>query len=309
MDTHTLYAVNIQTAEDVDLLIDQVSDQNIDTGIADMLVHADGGVDPQFVAVATQVPRISVTTSKLASLFGDIWVDGLKISSDVDDDGAEFFFQKVAKGGTRATGANHVKLTMNDGMAFLRSVTAGLESHASAEVEFVATWDETNDPLVIQTGQSLEGTPTTDEIFVVGPAYINGVQLESIQETNIDTATEEFLHGGDGDVWQKFIAIGRRAPIITLRTLDVVSLSTFGLSGTAQGSTDSDVYFRKVLKNGTRVPNATAQHIKVSMDDGNITCRAITGSDGEVLGTEVRLYPTWDLTNAILAVDTASVIP
>jgi len=309
MDVHTLYAVNIQTAEDVDLFIDQITDQNIDLGITDLLLSADGQVDPTFVAVGEQNPRLAYTSSKLATILASCWIDGLKISSDVDDDGAEFFFQKVEAEGTRATGSSHVKLTMNKGMLIPRTITAPHNALASVELEFIPVWDETNDILVVETSQAIEGTPSVSEAFCAGPAYINGVQLESIQETGIDLGIAEFVAGGDGDIWQKFVAIGTRTPRITLRTLDAVSLSTFGISGTAQGVTDSDIYLRKVAKDGTRVANATAEHIKVSVDEGNITCRAITGTHGEFLGTEIQINPTYDDTNDILALDTASVIP
>ena len=60
MDVHVLYAVNM-TAGAGNVLIDQVTEFNIDTAINEILVGSDGRVGPTFVAVQSQNPKVGFT--------------------------------------------------------------------------------------------------------------------------------------------------------------------------------------------------------------------------------------------------------
>jgi hypothetical protein len=308
LTVHTLYAVNIATTAAVDLFIDQITDFNVDTGINEMLVTADGSVDPTYVAIQNQSPRINFTTSALATVLATCGISGLKIDSDVDDDGAEFWFQKMAEGGVRATGSNHMKLTMNEGMLLPRVISASNDGGpATMTMEMVITWDGTNDPLVIATSQALEGTAIVGEVFVPGIVMINGTQLDGIQDISIDFGLTEMVVTADGNVWPTFTAIQTRKPVITITTLDVIALNTFGLTGDAQGATDSIVYLRKVDEGGTRVADGTSEHISFTIDDGMITVKTIGGGD-EPQQSEVQITPTYDGSNAIMLIDTTAAI-
>ncbi len=308
MNVHTLYAVNIATAEDVDALIDQISAFSIDTGIEDMLVSADGGVDNTFLAVGNQEPKISFTTSALVTALDAAGIGGLKISSDVDDDGLECWFHKVIKGGTRGGAGTHVKMTVNEGMLVPRSLQASQKEMASLEYEVVISYDGTNDPIVIEGSQNLEGSPSVGELFTVGPVNINGAQLNGIQDINIDFGLTEFIVGADGTVWPTFIAINSREPTITIQTTEVEALSTFGLTGVEQGVTDSVVYFKKVAEGATRVADATQEHISCTIDDGMIRVVSIAGGQGDIQIATVEIKPIFDGTNAVMVFDTTAAI-
>ena len=89
---------------------------------------------------------------------------------------------------------------------------------------------------------------------------------------------------------------------------DALSLNTFGLDGTAQGATDSYVYFKKVAEGGTRVADATAEHIKFNVDEGIITVDSTDADDGGIATSTVRITTTYDGTNAPIVVSTTSAI-
>lgn len=308
MDIHTLYAVNIATAESVDVLIDQISNQDIDAGITELLLGADGNVDPDFVADGNQEPRITFTTSAIATALASIGIDGLKITSDVDDDGLECWFRKVEEGGARAAGAENIKLTVNKGMLIPTTLTAPHNDVATLEYLLITVFDGTNDPIVILGSQDLEGTANVSEAFCAGPANINGVNLPGVQEITFDFGIDPFVLGADGIVWPNFTAIRAREPLITIRTLESAALSTFGLSGTAQGATDTVLYLRKIAKGGTRVPDVTAEHISLTIDDGMIRVPSTGGSHNDPQEATVEIRPTYDGSNAIVAIDTAVAI-
>ena len=308
MDIHVLYAVNIDTVGAGDVFIDQITDFNVDTAINEILEGADGMVDPTFVAVQSQSPKVGFTSTKLATALAKCGISGLAISADADEDGAEFWFQKVAEGGTRTSGSNHLKMTMKKGLLVPRSLSAPNDGIANLTFEALAVYDLTNDPIVIATSQSLEGTPVVDELFTCGPVEINGVALAGIQEITIDFGITELIEGADGQVWPTFVGIMTRRPVITIRTLDVLSLNTFGLSGKAQGATDSKIYLRKIAEGGTRVADATEEHISFAIDEGRIMVNTISGGHDAPQMSEVKITPSYDGSNDIMVINTATAI-
>ncbi len=309
-NVHTLYAVDIDPITGANaVFIDQVSDWNVDTGIGEILQNADGMVDPTFVAVGSQSPRIRFSSTALATILAKCGISGLKIDSDVTHDGAEFWFQKVAEGGTRASGSNHIKMTMNEGMLLPRMIRAtNGPPPATMDFEAVPTYDGTNDPLVIAASQALVGTPSVGELFTAGPVSINGSALAGIQDITIDFGIREIVQSGDGQVWPTFIGIMERRPVITIRSLEAIALSTFGLEGTAQSASDSVIYLRKIAEGGTRVADGTAEHISFPIDEGRISVNTVGGTHGTPVIAEVKITPTFDGTNAILVINTATAI-
>lgn len=297
---HVLYAVH-QGAT----LIDQTSDVNVDLDINEIVMAANGQVDPQFVALMNQTPRITWTTSALARALAKIGINGYAIA---DADEAVFFLQKLAQGGTREGATSHIKLTLNEGIQIPRTLQGSQGDIATISYEAFATYDGTNSPIVIATGQSLTGSPTVDELFTVGPVVINGALLDGIQDITVDFGITELLQSANGQVWAEFAGIMNRVPSITIRTTNVESIDTFGLVGTAQGITDSLLYFRKKAEGATVVADATAEHIKFVLDEGRITTRTINATQDSPAMSELVYTPTFDGTAAIMAIDTAAAI-
>lgn len=308
MNIHTLYAVQVATVEAVDGLFDQIVSFNLDTGLENFIEGADGNIDPMYVAVKSQEPRMRFTTTALVTSLDLCGINGLKISSDEDDDGLEAWFQKADEGGVRATGSNHIKLTVNEGILVPRQISASHNERAELEYELIITWDGTNDPIVIATSQALEGTAAVGELFTIGEVDINGVTLEGIKEITVDFGITEFVEGADGNVWPTYTAIKERQPLITILTNEAVALSTFGIAGVAQGATDSLIYFRKVDEGGKRVADVTEEHISIAIDEGIIQCKEISGDHNEKLGTSIEIRPTYDASNAIMVFDTTAAI-
>ena len=310
---HTLYAVDVDPVTEANaVLVDQVNDFSIDPALQSILQAGDGQVDPTFVAVMAQSPRLRFTSTALATILAEVssafLISGIKIDSDVTHDGLEAWFQKITEGGTRTAGANHIKMTINEGLLAPLALNAQQGAPATLGLEAVVGYDGTNEPVVIATSQSLVGTPAVGELFTLGPVALNGTTINGVQSIAYDAGLQILAQSGDGQVWPTFIAIMSRRPRLVINTVDVGVFSTFGLDGTAQSVTDSVAYLRKIAEGGTRELDATAEHIKLTFDDGIIYCGPIQGSQGQVLGAQLILEPTYDGTNAIVVVDTASAI-
>ena len=310
---HTLYAVDVDPITEANaVFIDGISDFAVAPGVQEVLLGGNGQVDPRYVAHMGSMPGISFTTTKLGTLLAEIsnafLISGTKIDSDPTHDGLEVFFQAMVEGGTRAGATSHIKLTINEGLLVPRGLNVAQNTIARLALELVITYDGTNDPIVLATSQSLIGTPDVSEAFTLGPISINGTPLVSTQSLNIDPGIQLTVQSGDGDKWPTFVGIMQRQPMITINTLDVSLLSTYGIMGTAISASDVILYLRKMAEGGTRVADATAEHVKITLDEGIIRVAPIAGAHGGLLGTQIIIRPTYDGANAILVIDPASAI-
>jgi hypothetical protein len=297
---HTLWACDAGGT-----LIDEITNHRVATQIQRMMRTVGGEVEPKFVCIGEQRPSIFFTTLALARALAAVGADGLTLSA-----AANFWFQKmVVDSGTRAGALSHLKLTVNAGIIVPRTLRAAQGDYATLEYECACRYNGTNEPIVPLASQSLTGTPAVDEKFTVGPVNINGAALDGIKETTIDFGLQLLLEVSEGDIWPTFIAIMERAtPLITIRTTDALAFNTLGLDGVAQGATDSEVYFRKKAADGGNELDATAEHIKVSIDAGMVTVDEVAGDYPGVLESVVHIVPVYDGTNALFAVSTASAI-
>jgi hypothetical protein len=304
------YAVhaNTKTLGASDVLLDQVQNVEISTGIAQAILASDGQVDPTYVSVLSQAPSLSFESTAAATILGSCGISGMIIDADVTYPGLIAWFQKMAEGGVRAAGSSHLKLTMKEGLLVPRTIQASQGGVATISLEAALTYDGTNDPIIIADSQALAGTPATAEAFTIGPASINGATLEGIQSLTIDPGISLTVLSGDGQVWPTYAAIQARQPSIRLTSTDVSALSTFGLSGAAQGASDSVVWLRKMSEGAGRVADNVAEHIGFTIDEGMITVQSASASQGGPAMAEVLITPTYDGTAAIIVVDTTQVI-
>lgn len=295
---YTLYAASINTT-----LIDQIDQSDFDSGLEHFLLNVDGGVDPVFQATKTLQPKISLSTNAIASALALCSMDGLALTA------GDFYFQKLANGSApRVSGSAHVKLAATAGVVLPRRLQAGHVTPATLALEVFCLSNAGNAPLVASKNSALAGTPTADECFVAGPVSINGTELVGVQSIDIDFGINEELLGGDGEAYNSFAAIMTRQPKITIECFDMDLAADFGIGGTAQGATDTVIYFRKVSANGLRVANVTEEHISVTIDAGHIGVKSGSARPGEPAMITLELTPTFDGTNAILAIDTTAAI-
>ena len=302
---YTLHGVNIQTTGGTDLYLDGIQDWSLSSGLSEMLMTGDGNVNPTFAAIASQSPGMSFSTIKVANALATVGMNGLKIDSDVDDDGLEAWFSATAEGGTR-TAASSTKLTVNEGLLVPTTLTADGDGPAVLNYALSITYDGTNDPIVFAATTTTEGTATAETYHVLGPIKINGTTLTGIQSCSVNFGHSVRVLRGEGELWPTFAYVQAAAPSITFRTLDVdVVRSLITIDGVAQSTTDSVVYFRKTDVSG-RVADGTGEHISLTVDDGLISWEGVGGNPE--LGLDVTIRPVYDGTAAILVISTSSTI-
>ncbi len=306
---HTLEAARIDTDSGADLTLDQILGFSISPGVRELMARANGDVDPTFVAIGSQTPGMRFTSAALATALaaGAVTINGLKIDAGAGGPGLQAFFQAMDEGGTRKSGASHLKMTVTEGLLVPRQIRADHNRIASVEFALAVTYDGTNDPISFSDGESVTTSPAASQAYwTAGPVYLNGTELEGVQSIVIDYGIELVVQGGSGEVFPTFVAIQSRSPRIEVQTSDVVSLETLGISGAAQGGTSSKIYLRKIAANGTRVADATAEHILCEVADGIIVPAEASVDQDSVAGAGVRITPGFDNSNDIINFSLAS---
>jgi len=298
-DIGTLSLVDMTTP---DLTIGGIVSQEVSPGIQAAAESSDGEVDARFVSIMSQDFRIGFSSRHLAVCLAGIGISGAEMA-DLDT-----YFQKIAKYGTRTGGAANLQIRAATGMIYPVAISA--RHNDAAIISYMAvplSTDGSTAPVALNNNVAIPAGGGISEKFTAGGVSINGAAV-AVESIDVAFGLQVAVEASDGHVFPTFASIMSRQPIITVRTMDRLALNTLGISGAAQGATDSVVYFRKVAANGTRVADATAEHVKISIDDGLIHCGAINNRHGQRIGTEITILPVYDGTNAILVINAASAI-
>ncbi|MBN46298.1 MULTISPECIES: hypothetical protein [unclassified Methylophaga] len=307
----SIYAIKINTKGTTnDVFLDQILNQSHNFNQSIIKMMSDGAADPTFSAVGKLNSDIRFSTSKVATALSKGGISGFVIDSDETNPGAEFYLQQHQPGGTRKTGSTHMKATLANGILVPMSLSAGSEEMARMEFMAVGVYDGTNAPISYTASQALPAdTLTVDQMFFSGPVNINGTQFEGVQSFNVDFGVNLNRRGGDGLPYDTFVNIANRVPIIKFTTLDVEKAMTLvGANGVGHTNDNCEYYLRKAANGGTRVADATEEHIKLTSYKGTILVKELSGDSGEIIGAEVEVHPVYDGTNAVIAVNTASAI-
>lgn len=265
--------------------ISQISNAQPSPAIETMLSEPAGFPYPLFVANQGQNPVTTFETSQLKTILD---LTGA-LSSIVDLSGAntDLHYKKVADLGRRVADATteHIRFRMSQAFLSLERITAGHRTEAVASCRLGVTYDGSNSPLVPAGSLALAGTPTSATHWLAGPVYLNTVALPGVQEITIDFQRQLLELGGEGELYNTFVACQVYRPVITIRCTEH-AWATYGLNGTAL--TAGSFYLRKMATTG-RVADGTAQHIKFAATAGLITVDDTTGGGNEAGITTYRV--------------------
>jgi len=276
--------------------------------LTEVMLEPAGLPDMAFIAMLASNPVVNARVNDIKTALSSIAMDGLKFPQTTVITTVTFYFTKVDERGTRATGANHFSVALNEGLITPNEITAAHGAHATMSITAHPTYDGTNAPFVYSNTASIPHTPILDELFKLGPIKINGTTLDGVTNLSLDFGIELIKESSGGEPYPTFVAIQRRRPRFTITTRQLPSLNTFGLTGTAQTATDSVIYLRKITENGVEEADASAVHISFTIDDGMIWTSEGSADNNDPGSATVILQPSYDGTNPIIAISTATAI-
>lgn len=252
--------------------------ENVDAnpGLEQLLAMAGGSVDPQFLATATAEPTAKFTTRDLAQL-----LNGCPMMVGKRCTAASLQFQRRVHGGTYDGTNVHVNLTATAGILYIEEFGAEQDSKqgADASVQFVATYDGANYPLVANVNQALTGSPAVNSVYALGPVFFEGAQLPGVTKVRVKTGIEIQQQRADGETVSRICVIQKRAPTIEIEALNLGILAT---TGTKQLPIDDGLtcFFQHCIFGGERYPANATEHISVAASQGVYKIENISGSAG-----------------------------
>ena len=276
-------------------LISQIHNQSVSTDLAEVYEKLDNSVYNTFHAIGNQQDTFSFTTTMVSTALSKITADGFKIGGTGNTLTA--YFQQRAKGG-RFEGANkHLKITATEGLLLPRTLAAESNQPATLDAEFIAIYDESNDPLVFLKNQSLAGDPTAAELFTAGAMKDGEGFVNKIQSINIDFGISAPLESPDGIGRPTFISINEIQPVITITTNDIDVLDTYETKGVKKDNGAIVIFLRAFNSGGIREADNTEKHIKITVGECRVHASEGSGDrDGNATAV-IRIVPVYDGTN------------
>jgi len=301
---HGVWAVEADST-----LVSGITGRRGSTGTETQGEPASGLVYPQNIYIRGQQPVFDFGTKSIANALDTL---GGLIGKNIADLAAGFkmYLEKRAAGSTRASGANHRKLTATAGLILPRSLSVEHQGDAVLSYDVVPVYDGVNDPVAITDSVSLPAGLTDSDRWTLGPFTIESIALGQAQSLNIDFGISEQLHAGDSDIWATMVSIARIQPVLTLTGTDIewFKSTNFPLAGKAATHANTTIYLRHRAGGSTYVANGTATHIKFTAD-GLAYIDTFADASGDAPDSISLTMPLrYDGTNAPLTVDTTSAI-
>lgn len=289
----------------------QIKSTQYDPGIRSILLSGANNVHPLFRAHQVQQPVIRLACSQLATLIGQVGLFGTAYTSAVNT-----YMRKGSAAGpiNRAT-TTHQRCAATFCYVHIERVTLEDNGEGTADVVITVGYNGSVEPLVFTGSLALPGNLTHDEVFGVGPCYINNTLVSSIKRAVIEPGVTLIVESSDSVGWPTYIAIQRTEPVITIESTEVTPATGAGVDGIAlDGSNGIVVYGRKLTKNHAgnvmRVNNATEEHLKFTGLYGTYWWSDLSGDDSSIINTSIRAELVSPNDSSVpMTVSTGSAIP
>ena len=141
----------------------------------------------------------------------------------------------------------------------------------------------TTDNVALPTGNGV----IAGALYTLGPIYINGSALPGVTGVKFMANCNVESFSSDGDLYGTWQTVMTRSPRFEITLKDATVLNDFGIGGVAQGATASKIFLRKYSKGASRVADATAEHIKFTMNasQGMVWPGTVSGGNDGLEGT------------------------
>lgn len=282
-----------------------IQNLNDDRGIQELVQGSDGNVLNTWIGSLLESPIIGITTTEIKAALDAVSLSGRVI--DGDDTLTVWVALMDANTGARKTGASHISLVINQGRLIPRILSVDSNQPATQLLDAIATYDGTNKPLVVTDSQTITGSSggVTGIMYTLGPVTFNGTPQVNLLRMSFDPGIELLIQDGDGQGYSLEATIIRRQPRFTLGFEDAAIWAA--MDGLKAQPTIA-IYLRKMLQNGVRVADATAEHIKFTIPLAASIPRAISSAHGAQSSFDIEIIPYIDGSAIDMEISTASAI-
>jgi hypothetical protein len=300
---HTLYEVTHDTTQIPQITSMAMSPENQVAAEA-----MSGEVFPRFAVLLSQSPVTSFDTSSIAIALATCGLTGSDIAALAAR--LAFYAQKYAQGAMRASGSNHRKMTINEGIVIPTRLAVPHQSNATLTYQVAITYDGSNNPIVLSESVALPAAATVHVLHTIGQMTVAGNVFTQLSNFSIDFGSTIKTDGSDSDIWPTHASIETIAPRIQLQGSEVkwwIDSGGIPLLGAAAAHADTICYLRKRSATGF-VADGTAEHIKFTAKGLVHHTNLFGASAGASAESAIEIVTEYDGTNYPLTIDTASAI-
>lgn len=285
--------------------IDVITNATIDAGVTNFTERPAGHVSPMFTANQNQRPMVEFSTPQLDQVLGLVTLAGYSAGTITC-----YLKAGTVVGNTARATSAHKKLDIASSCVYWTSLRLPHNGQAEITTRIQAAYDGTNDPFVYTGSTALTGNLSAGNVFGAGPVSINGTTLGGVQSITVDSGITMIQAGGESEEFDTFVGIQDSAPIVTIQFLKEYNWSSVGLRGTTlNGTTGLKFYARKYSNKGSRVANATAEHIAFTGLNGVVNPVNTTGQRSSPISDTIRVHLIAGSDSVLpLTVNTASAI-
>ncbi len=266
-----------------------------------------GEVYARHVSMIGQRPGATFSGLSIADMLAVVGLSGVNIANL--SGGLKVWAGKWADGSTRAAGSVHRKYTINKGLLHLGTLSCEHRGDAKLDLAALATWDTSNDPVVIGDSQPLPALPG-EERFTLGPITLESISLGGLKSLSIDFAVTAETEGSGSSKWDTQSSIATIIPIITLRGIDIEWLKSTNipLEGKAATHANTKIYLRKYADGNSYVADDVAEHVKFTAAGLAYIDTALDVSGNDTGETSLVMVCKNDGSNDPIVIDTAATI-
>ncbi len=266
-----------------------------------------GEVYARHISMIGQRPGSTFSGLSIADMLDVVGLSGVNIA-DLSG-GLKVWAGKWADGATRAAGSVHRKYTINKGLLHLGTLSCEHRGDAKLDMAALATWDTSNDPVVIGDSQALPALPG-EERFTLGPVTIESISMGGLKSLSIDFAVTAETEGSGSGIWDTESSIATIIPIITMRGIDIewLKATNIPLEGKKATHANTEIYLRKYDDGSSYKADNVSEHIKFTAAGLAYidTCFDASGNDtGE---SSLVMVCQNDGSNDPIVIDTAATI-
>lgn len=278
-------------------------------GITILREGSSGDPHVRHQAISERKPVATWESYHLKTWLSQLGLSGLEIDSLTS--GLKLYLKKIEHGGTRASGANHLKYTITSGIILPRRLTVRHRQPGSISYDALVTYDGTNAVIQKAESASLPGSLTDSERYTLGPIALAGSTFDGIKDLEVDFGLQEITEGADSSVDDTEAAIADIKPEITIRGINPkwFGASYVPIDGLALGHATTSVYLRQYQEGGLIWANNQPKHIKLTIAGLAYLENAFDAQHNRPAETSLRIPLEYDGTNAEIVFTFDTTIP
>lgn len=263
--------------------ITYLSDCSPDFGYQVHSQYQAGVASPCYVGTSSANPVLNFTSEQLYSLIGAVSSGASSLAVNFAAGNVDLFYRAgkvMAIHETNAT-AIHLRARLaSSAMLFWNSIQVQQGGVASMNCTLATAKRTSADPMVWTGSNTLTVSASCNNIYGMGPVYLDDVLLEGVTGWTMNTNVQQETFSSDGVKSPNYQGIRSFAPTVSLQTNNMAELvdATYG----GDGYSTLVLYLRKMASTSMFVDYDATTNIAITVNGGLKVVGGATGSPGAV---------------------------